>query len=134
MSAVTDPISDMLTRIRNGCIANMDNVNIPYSKLKSEIVRILNEEGYIQSYEIHKEENTSGIISVYLKYNKEKNSSITGIKRVSRPGLRVYVKKDEIPRVLGGLGTVIISTSRGVLTGAGAKKLGIGGEILCSIW
>jgi small subunit ribosomal protein S8 len=134
MSAVTDPISDMLTRIRNGCIANMEYVNIPYSKLKKEIARILSEEGYIQSYEIHKDENTSGMIRVYLKYNKDKNSTITGIKRVSKPGLRVYVKKDEIPRILGGLGTVIISTSKGVLTGAGARKLGIGGEILCSIW
>jgi len=134
MSAITDPISDMLTRIRNGCIANMDYVNIPYSKLKAEIARILNEEDYIQSYEIHKDENISGTIRVYLKYNKDKNSTITGIKRVSRPGLRVYVKKDEIPRVLGGLGTVIISTSKGVITGAGAKKLGIGGEVLCSIW
>jgi len=134
MSVVTDPISDMLTRIRNGCIANMDYVNIPYSKLKAEIASILNEEGYIQSYEIYKDENISGIIRVYLKYNKDKNSTITGIKRVSKPGLRVYVKKDEIPRVLGGLGTVIISTSKGVITGAGAKKLGIGGEVLCSIW
>ena len=134
MSAVTDPISDMLTRIRNGCIANMEYVNIPYSKLKKEIAKIMSEEGYIQSYETHKDENTSGIIKVYLKYNKDKNSTITGIKRISRPGLRVYVKKDEIPKILGGLGTVIISTSKGVLTGTGARKLGIGGEILCSIW
>jgi small subunit ribosomal protein S8 len=134
MSAVTDPISDMLTRIRNGCIASMNYVNVPYSKLKTEIARILSEEGYIQNYEIHKEEDTSGIIRVYLKYNKDKNSKITGIKRISKPGLRVYVKKDEIPRILGGLGTVIISTSKGVLTGSVAKKLGIGGEILCSIW
>jgi len=134
MSAVTDPISDMLTRIRNGCIANMEYVNIPYSKLKAEIAKIMNEEGYIQSYEIHKNEDKSGIIKVYLKYNKDKNSTITGIKRISRPGLRVYVKKDNIPKILGGLGTVIISTSKGVLTGAGARKLGIGGEILCSIW
>lgn len=134
MSAVTDPISDMLTRIRNGCIANMESVNIPYSKLKKEIARIMSEEGYIQSFEIHKDENTSGIIKVHLKYNKDKNSTITGIKRISKPGLRVYVKKDEIPKVLGGLGTVIISTSKGVLTGTGAWKMGIGGEILCSIW
>lgn len=134
MSAVTDPISDMLTRIRNGCIANMESVNIPYSKLKKEIARIMSEEGYIQSFEIHKDENTSGIIKVHLKYNKDKNSTITGIKRISKPGLRVYVKKDEIPKVLGGLGTVIISTSKGVLTGTGARKMGIGGEILCSIW
>ena len=134
MSAVTDPISDMLTRIRNGYIAKMDCVNIPYSKLKAEIARILGEEGYIRNYEIHKDENTSGIIKIYLKYNKNKSSTISGLKRVSKPGLRVYVQKDKIPRVLGGLGTVILSTSKGVLTGTGAKKLGIGGEFLCSIW
>ncbi len=134
MSVVTDPISDMLTRIRNGCIAKKDCVNIPYSKLKAEVARILGEEGYIKSYEIRKDENISGVIRVYLKYNKNKNSTISGLKRISKPGLRVYVQRDEIPKVLGGLGTVILSTSKGVLTGTGAKNLGIGGEILCSIW
>jgi len=134
MSAVTDPVSDMLTRIRNGYIAKMDSVSIPYSKLKTEIARILDEEGYIRSYEIRKDENTGGLIKICLKYDKDKKSVITTLKRISKPGLRVYAQKDEIPRVLGGLGTVILSTSKGVLTGTGAKKLGVGGEVICSIW
>ena len=134
MSAVTDPVSDMLTRIRNGYIAKMDSVSIPYSKLKTEIARILDEEGYIRSYEIRKDENVGGLIKIYLKYDKDKKSVITTLKRISKPGLRVYAQKDEIPRVLGGLGTVILSTSKGVLTGTGAKKLGVGGEVICSIW
>jgi len=134
MSAVTDPISDMLTRIRNGCIARMDSVSVPYSKLKTEIARILDEEGYIKSHEVLKEENIGGIIKVYLKYEKDKKSTITGLKRISKPGLRVYARKDEIPRILGGLGTVILSTPKGVLTGAGAKKEKVGGEVICSIW
>ena len=134
MSAVTDPVSDMLTRIRNGYIAKMDSVSIPYSKLKTEVARILDEEGYIRSYEIRKDENTGGLIKICLKYDKDKKSVITTLKRISKPGLRVYAQKDEIPRVLGGLGTVILSTSKGVLTGTGAKKLGVGGEVICSIW
>lgn len=134
MSAVTDPVSDMLTRIRNGYIAKLDSVSIPYSKLKTEIAMILDEEGYIRSYEICKDENVGGLIKIYLKYDKDKKSVITALKRISKPGLRVYAQKDEIPRVLGGLGTVILSTSKGVLTGTGAKKLGVGGEVICSIW
>ena len=134
MSGVTDPVSDMLTRIRNGYIANMDSVSIPYSKLKTEIARILGEESYIRSYEVHKDENVGGLIKVYLKYNKDKKSAITRLKRISKPGLRVYAQKDEIPKILGGLGTVILSTSKGVLTGTGAKKLGVGGEVICSVW
>ena len=134
MSAVTDPVSDMLTRIRNGYIAKLDSVSIPYSKLKIEIAMILDEEGYIRSYEIRKDENVGGLIKIYLKYDKDKKSVITTLKRISKPGLRVYAQKDEIPRVLGGLGTVILSTSKGVLTGTGAKKLGVGGEVICSIW
>jgi len=134
MSAVTDPVSDMLTRIRNGYIANMDSVSIPYSKLKTEIARVLGEESYIRSYEVHKDESVGGLIKVYLKYNKDKKSAITRLKRISKPGLRVYAQKDEIPRILGGLGTVILSTSKGVLTGTGAKKLGVGGEVICSVW
>lgn len=134
MSAVTDPISDMLTRIRNGCIARMDNVNVPYSKLKTEIARILDEEGYIKSHEVLKDKITGSMIKIYLKYGKDKKSTITGLKRISKPGLRVYARKDEIPRVLGGLGTVILSTPKGVLTGVSAKKEKVGGEIICSIW
>lgn len=134
MSAVTDPISDMLTRIRNGCIARMDAVGIPYSRLKAEIARILEEEGYIRSYEIRKDENVSGTIKIYLKYNKDKKSTITGLKRISKPGLRVHARKDEIPRVLGGLGTVILSTSKDIITDTGAGKQKVGGEVICSIW
>ncbi len=134
MSAITDPISDMLTRIRNGCIARMDSVNVPYSKLKTEIARILDEEGYIKSHEVLKDEITCSMIKIYLKYRKDKKSTITGLKRISKPGLRVYVRKDEIPRVLGGLGTVILSTPKGVLTGVSAKKEKIGGEVICSVW
>ena len=134
MSVVTDPVSDMLTRIRNACVAKKDYVNIPYSKLKTELTRILDKEGYIRSYEIRKDENVNGIIRIYLKYNKNKESTITGLKRISKPGLRVYAERDKIPRILGGLGIVILSTSKGVLTGVGAKKLGVGGEVICFIW
>ncbi len=134
MSGVTDPISDMLTRVRNSCIAKKDNVNIPYSKLKMEIARVLSEEGYIRSYETGKDEGPGGIIKIYLKYSNDKKCSISGLKRISKPGLRVYAQKDEIPQVLGGLGTVILSTSKGVLTGANAKKQQVGGEVICYIW
>ncbi len=134
MSGVTDPISDMLTRIRNSCIAKMDSVNIPYSKFKNEIARILNEEGYIKSYEVLKDEGPGGIIKIYLKYSKDKKPSIIGLKKISKPGLRVYAQNDEIPKVLGGLGTVILSTSKGVLTGKEARKQKVGGEVVCYIW
>jgi len=134
MSGVTDPIADMLTRIRNNCIAKMDSVNIPYSKLKTEIAKILSEEGYIRSYEIRRDEEASSIIKIYLKYSKDKKCSISGLKRISKPGLRVYVQKDKIPRVLGGLGTAILSTSKGVLTDKEARKQKVGGEVICFIW
>lgn len=134
MSGVTDPVSDMLTRIRNGFIARMDSVNIPYSKFKAEIARILDKEGYIKSHEIRKDEGVGGTIKIYLKYSKTKESSIGGLKRISKPGLRVYVQKNEIPKVLGGLGTVILSTSKGVLTDKEAKKQQTGGEVICFIW
>jgi small subunit ribosomal protein S8 len=134
MSGITDPVSDMLTRIRNGGIAKMDSVGIPYSKFKAEIAEILDKEGYIKSYEVHKNEGAGGIIKIYLKYGKDKKCSISGLKRISKPGLRVYVQKDEIPRVLGGFGTVILSTSKGVLTDSDARKQQVGGEIICYIW
>lgn len=134
MSGVTDPVSDMLTRIRNGCVARMDSINIPYSKLKAEIARILGNEGYIKSHEINKDEGPGGIIKVYLKYNKNKACSISGLKRISKPGLRVYARRDEIPQVLGGLGTVVLSTSKGIMTGKEARKQQVGGEVICFIW
>lgn len=134
MSGVTDPVSDMLTRIRNGGIAKIDSVNVPYSKFKAEITKILDKEGYIKGYEIRKDEGAGGIIKIYLKYSKDKGCSISGLKRISKPGLRVYVQKDEIPKVLGGFGTVILSTSRGVLTDKDARKQQTGGEVICFIW
>ena len=132
--SVTDPISDMLTRIRNASKARLDTAVIPSSKLKTEIAKILLEEGYINSFEVSDGENINGILKIYLKYGSDRKGVIEGLKRISKPGLRVYAEKENIPRVLGGLGTVIISTSQGIMTGKKAKKLGIGGEIMCYIW
>lgn len=132
--SVTDPISDMLTRIRNASKARLDTAVMPSSKLKTEIAKILLEEGYINSFEVSDGENINGILKIYLKYGSDRKGVIEGLKRISKPGLRVYAEKENIPRVLGGLGTVIISTSQGIMTGKKAKKLGIGGEIICYIW
>ena len=132
--SVTDPISDMLTRVRNASKARLDTAVIPSSKLKTEIAKILLEEGYINSFEVSDGENINGILKVYLKYGSDRKGVIEGLKRISKPGLRVYAEKENIPRVLGGLGTVIISTSQGIMTGKKAKKLGIGGEIICHVW
>ena len=132
--SVTDPISDMLTRIRNAGKASLDTAAMPSSKLKTEIAKILLEEGYINSFEVSDGENINGILKIHLKYGSDKKGVIEGLKRISKPGLRVYSEKENIPRVLGGLGTVIISTSQGIMTGKKAKKLGIGGEIICHVW
>ena len=132
--SVTDPISDMLTRVRNASKARLDTAVMPSSKLKTEIAKILLEEGYINSFEVSDGENINGILKIYLKYGSDRKGVIEGLKRISKPGLRVYSEKENIPRVLGGLGTVIISTSQGIMTGKKAKKLGIGGEIICYIW
>jgi len=131
---MSDPIADMLARIKNAYTTNMDTVIIPFSKFKGDIAGIFDEEGYIRSHEIRKDEGIQGVIKVHLKYNKNGNCAISGLKRISKPGLRVYAEKDKIPQVLGGLGVVIISTSKGVLTGSKAKKSGIGGEVICSVW
>jgi small subunit ribosomal protein S8 len=130
---VTDPISDMLTRIRNGLMAKHDSVLVPSSRLKLSIARILKEEGFITDYEVvrGKPQRT---IKVYLKYKDHQKPMISGLKRVSKPGLRVYVHQSEIPRVFGGLGIAIVSTSRGVKTGSDAYHQGIGGELLCYVW
>ncbi|MCL4378007.1 MAG: 30S ribosomal protein S8 [Actinobacteria bacterium] len=130
---VTDPIADMLTRIRNANKAKLDFVDIPYSRIKKDIAKILLEKGYIRNFELTSDSIIKSI-RIYLKFDKNKNSVITGIKRISKPGLRTYAKNNEIPKVLGGIGTVIISTSKGVLTGSEAKKNGLGGEIICYIW
>ncbi|QPM69377.1 30S ribosomal protein S8 [Atribacter laminatus] len=132
--AHTDPIADMLTRIRNSLKARENSVLVPYSKLKGELARILKEEGYIQSYKIVARENKSSDMIIDLKYGMKKERIINGLKRISKPGLRIYAGKDEIPVLLGGMGTVIVSTSQGIMTGKAAKKSGVGGEVICYIW
>ncbi len=130
---MTDPIADMLTRIRNANRAYHEVVDIPASKLKEDIAKILKEEGYIDDYQVV-QENGFGVIRVKMHYGPERSRAITGIKRISKPGLRIYAKKDEIPRVLGGLGISVVSTSKGIMTGHEAKKAGLGGEVLCYVW
>ncbi|MGI5891201.1 MAG: 30S ribosomal protein S8 [Bacillota bacterium] len=130
---VTDPIADFLTRIRNANIVYMDKVEIPASKTKLGMANILKEEGFIKDVE-YIEDGKQGIVRLYLKYGNNKEKVITGLKRISRPGLRVYARKDELPKVLGGLGIAIISTSAGLMTDKMARKQGFGGEVLCYIW
>ncbi|MBQ8587840.1 MAG: 30S ribosomal protein S8 [Clostridia bacterium] len=130
---ITDPIADMLTRIRNANSSKHESVNVPASKLKIEIARILNEEGYINGYEVI-DDGLQGVIKITLKYAANKQKVITGLKRVSKPGLRVYAGKDELPRVLRGLGIAIISTSKGVMTDKEARKANVGGEVLAFVW
>lgn len=129
---VIDPVSDMLTRIRNAITRKHKNVQIPSSKFKVEIAKILQEEGFIHSFDIVKDGNFNNI-KIDLKYDSRKSPVIKKIQRISKPGLRVYVNKNEIPRISGGLGTSIISTSKGLMTGSKAREIGVGGEILCSI-
>jgi len=130
---VTDTIADMLTRIRNACSAKHDSVDIPASNIKKSIAQILLDEGYIKSFDII-DDNKQGIIRIALKYTAGKQNVISGTKRISKPGLRVYAGKDNIPKVLGGLGIAIISTSKGVMTDKKARAEGIGGEVLAFIW
>jgi small subunit ribosomal protein S8 len=132
--SMTDPIADMLSRIRNGIQAHHDRVEIPASKLKVEIARILKSEGFIRNYTLLDKDKTQATLRVDLKYSPEGEPVIHGIERISRPGRRVYRNKQEIPRVLGGLGLSIVSTSKGVLAGHEAAKNGIGGEVLCQVW
>ncbi len=130
---MTDPIADMLTRIRNASKAKLEKVDIPSSKLKLEIAKILKDEGYIKNLKMVKDRR-QGIIRIYLKYTDEESPVIQGLRRVSRPGCRVYVGNATIPKVMGGMGTAILSTPRGVQTGKQAKKDNVGGEVLCHIW
>ena len=130
---ITDPIADMLTRIRNANSAKHETVNIPASKMKEAIAKILLEEGYIKSYEVV-EGDVQGIIKVTLKYGANKEKVISGLERVSKPGLRVYAGKDELPRVLKGLGVAIISTSKGIMTDKKARAEQIGGEVIAFVW
>src|SRR5436190_10043983 len=132
--SMTDPVADMLTRIRNGIQSHHERVELPASKLKVEIARILKSEGFIRNYALVEKEKTQATLRIDLKYSSEGEPVIHGIERVSRPGRRVYRNKEEIPRPLGGLGLAIVSTSRGVLSGEEAAKTGIGGEVLCQVW
>ncbi|MCH2304264.1 MAG: 30S ribosomal protein S8 [SAR202 cluster bacterium] len=131
---VTDPIGDMLTRIRNGVLPHHESVEIPASKIKIEIANILRDEGFIKGYELLNDDSLYPIIKIYLSYSKDGTPLISGLKRVSKPGLRVYVGKHEIPRHYAGLAVAILSTSQGVITGKSAWKSGVGGELLCYIW
>ncbi len=130
---MTDPIADFLTRIRNANSVHHEKVEIPASKMKLTLAEILKSEGLIKDYEMI-EDGKQGVLRLYLKYGPNKEKVITGLKRISKPGLRVYAKKDQVPRVLGGLGIAIISTSQGVMTDKEARKRGLGGEVICYVW
>jgi small subunit ribosomal protein S8 len=129
----TDPVADFLTRIRNGIKARHQKVDAPSSKLKLEIARVLKEEGYIANYKAT-EEDGKKIVRVYIKYNSDNVAAITNITRISRPGCRVYVNRNEIPRILGGLGIVVLTTPKGVRSGKQARKDGVGGEVICEVY
>ena len=133
MAVVTDTIADMLTRIRNANSMGYEEVTVPASKLKVELARILKEEGFIKDYKVENNGVEKNIL-LTLKYGKKKEKVITGLKRISKPGLRVYVRNDEVPKVLNGLGIAIISTSKGIMTDKEARKLNIGGEVLAYVW
>jgi small subunit ribosomal protein S8 len=130
---MTDPVADLLSRIRNGVRAKLTKVDVPRSKLKVEIARILKDEGYITNFKLS-EDDKQGNLRVFLKYGPGMERVITDLQRVSRPGCRIYCGKDQIPRVYGGLGINILSTSRGLMTGKAAAREGVGGEILCNVW
>jgi small subunit ribosomal protein S8 len=132
MSTLTDPIADFLTRLRNAAGSRRADVSAPYAKIKEEIARILKEEGYIAAYEVDNSTRPA-VIKVTMKF-VNRTPSLTGVKRVSKPGLRKYVAADEVPRVLGGMGTAIVSSSRGILTGRQAKRENVGGELLAIVW
>jgi len=131
--SMTDPIADMLTRLRNGYKAKFKKVDIPASRLKKEVARILLEEMFVGNYKVI-EDDRQGILRIYLKYDEQEKGPIIGIRRISTPGRRVYANKDKIPRVRNGLGIAIISTSNGVLTDRECRRLGVGGEVLCYVW
>lgn len=133
MTMTTDPIADMLTRIRNANMVRHASVDVPASNVKKRIAEILNNEGFIKGYDII-DDGKQGIIRIELKYGEGKERVISGLKRISKPGLRVYAKKTDIPRVLGGLGIAIISTSNGIITDKEARKLGVGGEVVAYVW
>jgi small subunit ribosomal protein S8 len=131
---MTDPISDLLTRIRNGAAAKHARVDVPASKLKAEVVRIMKEEGFIHTYKVVEESKAKKTIRVFLKYTPDRHSAITDLRRVSKPGNRRYVGSKGVKSVIGGLGISILSTPRGVMTGRDARKANVGGELLCEVW
>jgi small subunit ribosomal protein S8 len=132
---LTDPVADMLTRIRNANKALHDRVELPSSKLKEQIARILTEEGYVRDYRVEEREGVPyKVLVIELKYGRSRERVLTGLKRISKPGRRIYASKDRLPRVLGGMGTAILSTSRGVITSRTAEREGIGGEVICFVW
>ena len=130
---ITDPISDMLTRIRNGNAANKDSVSMPSSKVLVEVARVICEEGYIEGYTVE-DTKPQKTLHITLKYGPKRAKIIRGIKRVSKPGLRIYSKAEDRPRVIGGLGIAVISTSKGMMCDRDARKLGVGGEVICYVW
>lgn len=130
---MTDPIADMLTRIRNANMVKHETVDVPASNMKKELARILLEEGFVRGYDVI-EDGKQGIIRIQLKYGQAGEKVITGLKRISKPGMRVYAAKEELPKVLNGLGISIISTSKGILTDRQARKEGVGGEVICYVW
>ncbi len=130
---LTDPLADMLTRLRNACMVHKKEVRLPSSRVKIEIAKILKDEGYIRNFKVI-DNKIQDILNITLKYSNENENIITGLKRVSKPGCRIYCKADSIPKVLGGLGIVIISTSQGMVSGKKCEELGVGGEVLCQIW
>ena len=133
MPTVTDPIADLLTRIRNGLIADHDVVEMPASKFKAEVARILTEQGYVEDYSVEPG-RVGQVLKVRLKYTEDRKPVILGIERISKPGRRRYVNADQVPRIFGGMGTAIVSTSRGVMTGHDARSAGIGGELVARVW
>ena len=130
---MTDPIADMLTRVRNASSVQHDTVDIPASNIKKEIARILLEEGYIKGYDVI-EDGKQGLIRMQLKYGKNGEKVITGIKKISKPGMRVYAERNNVPKVLNGIGISVISTSKGIVTDKQARELGVGGEVICYVW
>ena len=130
---MTDPIADMLTRIRNANTVGHETVEVPASNMKKSIAGILKEEGYIKDFEVI-EDDKQGIIKITMKYGANKERVISGLKKISKPGLTVYAKKDEVPKVLGGLGIAIVSTSHGIISDKKARQLGVGGEVICYVW
>ncbi|MFN7967470.1 MAG: 30S ribosomal protein S8 [Acidobacteriota bacterium] len=131
--SMTDPIADMLTRVRNAIAAGHETVVLPSSRVKRDISRILKEQGFINDF-AHEDDGQQGVLKLSLKYGSQGERVINGVQRVSKPGLRVYVGSGEIPEVLGGLGIAILSTSRGILEGRSARRLGVGGELICQVW